>query len=72
MVRRDLKTTSKSGAAVDTYENAVVAVSRTGIKPRWDELKQIAVLTAPTLPWNADKYGRAVDDMCFVWCGLTW
>jgi hypothetical protein len=52
---------NKSDVATDSYSNAVYAVAKSSLMPAWNELKQVAVFRASTLPWD-EKYGRVLND----------
>jgi hypothetical protein len=58
---RGLRVKGSNSAATDTYENAVIAVRRSGLDIAWDELKQSAVVRNEKLPWD-ESYGRVLND----------
>ncbi|CAN5166947.1 hypothetical protein BH10PSE10_BH10PSE10_02820 [soil metagenome] len=58
---RGLRVKGNNSTAIDTYENAVIAVRRSGLDIAWDELKQSAVVRSEKLPWD-ESYGRILND----------
>lgn len=59
----------KTSVAPDNYANALKAVYKSGLGPRFDELKQRVVLMG-TLPWG-EQYGRILDDKVLL-MARTW
>ncbi|MCA6230057.1 MAG: PriCT-2 domain-containing protein, partial [Phenylobacterium sp.] len=59
----------KTSVAPDNFANALKAVSKSGLQPRFDELKQRVVLTGE-LPWG-EEYGRVLDDKVLM-LARTW
>jgi len=59
----------KTSVAPDNFANALKAVYKSGLTPRFDELKQRVVLTG-TLPWG-EEYGRILDDKVLL-LARTW
>lgn len=47
--------------AVDTFENAIIAVKKAPLLPAWNELKQNVEFRAEQLPWP-ESYGRSLND----------
>lgn len=55
-------TVNKSQVATDTFTNAMIAVTRCGITPAWDELKQRVIFNGANLPWDSSTFGRVYTD----------
>jgi hypothetical protein len=58
---RGLVVSGRSNVAADTITNALAAVSKSGLDPAWDELRQNVVFRVGDLPWP-ESYGRILTD----------